>query len=208
MTFKNALPEPRLAPLPADTHPQLAASFQTYIRALGFIPNSVLIMQRKPKLVQALAGLAAAIWDPESEVDRGFKRLVAHVASRASGCQYCMAHTAGGALHMGIDDAKLAAVWEYSTSPLYSEKERVALDVALAAASVPNDVTDELFAKLRAHWTEGEIVEIVATIAMFGFMNRWNDTMATPLEAEPVEVGEKFLASHGWDAGKHARGTA
>jgi uncharacterized peroxidase-related enzyme len=196
-------PQPRLAALPADTHPQLATSFQTYIRALGFIPNSVLIMQRKPKLVQALSNLAAAIWDPEGEVDRGFKRLVAHVASRASGCQYCMAHTAGGALHMGIDEAKLAAVWEYQSSPLYNERERVALDVALAAGSVPNDVTDELFARFRQHWTDGEIVELVAVISMFGFMNRWNDTMATPLEAEPIAVGDKFLAAHGWEVGKH-----
>jgi uncharacterized peroxidase-related enzyme len=201
----RTLPAPRLAPLPVDTHPQLAGAFQAYVRSLGFVPNSVLIMQRKPKLVQALAGLAQAIWDPEGEVDRGFKRLVAHVASRAAGCQYCMAHTAGGALHMGVDDAKLAAIWEYRTSPLFSAGERVALDVAMAAAAVPNDVTDAQFAELREHWSEGAIVEIVATIAMFGFMNRWNDTMATPLEAEPIEVGAKFLAEHGWSAAKHER---
>lgn len=199
------LPSARLEPLPSDHTAELKESFDVYVRALGFIPNSVLIMQRKPKMVKALASLAAAIWDPQGEVDRGFKRLVAHVASRAAGCQYCMAHTAGGALHMGVEEQRLAAIWEYATSPLFSEKERVALDVAMAAASVPNDVTDELFARLRTHWTDGEIVELVGTISMFGFMNRWNDTMATPLEAEPVEVGEKFLSGHGWGVGKHAR---
>jgi hypothetical protein len=41
-------------------------------------------------------------------------------------------------------------------------------------------------------------------VALFGFMNRWNDTMATPLEAEPLEVGEKHLAGRGWEVGKHA----
>jgi hypothetical protein len=40
-------------------------------------------------------------------------------------------------------------------------------------------------------------------VALFGFMNRWNDTMATPLEAEPLEVGEKHLAGRGWEVGKH-----
>ena len=194
----------RIAPLSPDLHPELADSFKVYIKALGFIPNSVLIMQRKPKMVKALAALAATIWDPESSVDLGFKRLLAHVASRAAGCQYCMAHTAGGALIKGVSDAKMAAVWEYNTSPLYSEGERVALDVALAAAQVPNDVTDELFAKLRKHWSDDDIVEIVGVISMFGFMNRWNDTMATPLEAEPIHVGEKFLANRGWAVGKHA----
>ncbi len=78
----------RLDPLPADSHPELADAFATYRRALGFVPNSALILQRKPKVLRALAQLAGAVWDPESEVDRGFKRLLAHVASKAHGCQY------------------------------------------------------------------------------------------------------------------------
>jgi uncharacterized peroxidase-related enzyme len=194
---------PRLAPLSPEATPELKESFEQYRRSLGFVPNSLLIMQRRPKLVSALARLAAAVWDPESTVDLGFKRLLAHVASRAHGCQYCMAHTAGAARKLGVSDEKLAAVWEYQSSPLYSAGERVALDFALAAASVPNEVTDELFVALRRHWDEDQVVEIVAVISLFGFMNRWNDTMATPLEAEPVEVGERFLAAHGWTSAKH-----
>jgi hypothetical protein len=79
---------PRLKPLPIDAQPDLKNAFDTYVRALGFVPNSVLIMQRKPKLVKALSQLAAAVWDTDSEVPLGFKRLLAHVASRAHGCQY------------------------------------------------------------------------------------------------------------------------
>ena len=194
----------RLAPLDEFLHADaLAPAFDQYRRSLGFVPNSVLIMQRRPKVVKALAELAAAVWDPDSEVDRGFKRLLSHVASRAHGCQYCMAHTAGGALHLGVDPAKLEAVWEYQSSPLYSEGERVALDFAIAAASVPNAVDDALFEQMKQHWSEDQIVEITAVVSLFGFMNRWNDTMATPLEPEPVQVGEKYLARGGWAPGKH-----
>ncbi len=202
---KRQLPTPRMQPLPESHTPELKEQFETSRKNLGFVPNSVLIMQRKPKLVKAFAQMYAAVWDPESEVEVGFKRLIAHMASRAAGCQYCMAHTAGGALHKGVDEAKVAAIWEYNSSPLYSAAERVALDFALAAGAVPNDVTDEMFAQLRQHWSENQIVEIVGVISMFGFLNRWNDTFATPLEAEPVAVGEKFLAAHGWDAAKHHR---
>lgn len=194
----------RIEPLAIDLHQdELKSAFDQYKRSLGFVPNSVLIMQRKPKLVKALAQLAAAVWDPESLVNVGFKRLIAHMASRASGCRYCMAHTAGGALHLGVDPAKLEAIWSYSSSPLYSEAERAALDFSLAAASVPNAVDDELFAKMRQHWSDDEIVEITGVISLFGFMNRWNDTMATPLEQEPQKVGEQYLESHGWSTGKH-----
>ena len=114
-----------------------------------------------------------------------------------------MAHTAGGSLRFGIEDSKLAAVWEYRTSPLYTEAERVALDFAVEAAAQPNAVTEESFAKLKRCYSDGQIVEIVGVIALFGFLNRWNDTMATPLEEEPVEIGKKYLAAHGWHVGKH-----
>lgn len=198
-------PAPRIAPLPVEHSPDLQESFEAMRRNLGFVPNSILIMQRVPRLARALAQLTGAIWHPEGEVDRGLKRLIAHVASRTAGCQYCMAHTAGGALHFGIDDRKLAAVWDYQVSPLYSAAERAALDLAVAAGAVPNAATDQMFLELRKHWTEEQIVEIVGVIAVFGFLNRWNDTLATPLEDEPIAVGEKYLAAHGWSAGKHAR---
>jgi len=196
-------PTPHLAPLPPDHSPELKDAFDVYVKALGFVPNSVLIMQRKPKMVKALAALASTIWDPESKVPRGTKRLIAHVSSRTAGCRYCMAHTAGGALHLGVEEQKVAAVWDYQTSPLFTPGERAALDLAVAASTVPNSVTEEMMLEMRKHWDEEQIVEIVGCISMFGFMNRWNDTMATPLEDEPIEVGEKFLASHGWDVGKH-----
>jgi uncharacterized peroxidase-related enzyme len=198
-------PSPRLAPLPVETTPELKDQFEMMKRNLGFIPNSILIMQRRPKMAKALAQMTASVWDPEGKVDRGLKRLIAHVSSRTAGCQYCMAHTAGGALHFGVEDQKLAEVWNYQTSPLYSAAERAALDLAVAASCVPNAATDEMFLELRKHWTEEQIVEIVGVISLFGFLNRWNDTLATPLEDEPIAVGEKFLAPHGWSAGKHAR---
>jgi len=196
-------PSPRLAPLPPD--PALQVQFEASKKSLGFVPNSLLIMQRKPKMVQAWAQMSAAIWDAESKVDRGFKRLLAHVASRAAGCQYCMAHTVEGAIHFGVAEQKAAAVWDYQRSPLYTESERVALDVAVAAASVPNAVTDEMFVQMRKYWTEEQIVEIVGVIAVFGFLNRWNDTMGTPLEDAPLAAGEKYLARRGWTPGKHRK---
>lgn len=73
----------------------------------------------------------------------------------------------------------------------------------MAAASQPNDVTDQLFDQLKAHWSEGQIVEILGVVGLFGFFNRWNDSMATTLEAEPLTIGREHLGATGWDAGKH-----
>ena len=198
-------PAPRLAPLPADHTPEVKDVLENSRKRMGFVPNSQLIMQRVPKMLRGYSQLTAAIWDPEGKVDAQTKRLIAHVTSRSAGCQYCMAHTAEGAAKLGVDQQKLDAVWDYQTSPLFSAAERAALDVAVAAGCVPNAVTDDMFMELRKHWSDDQIVEIVGVIALFGFLNRWNDTFATPLEEEPLEFGEKHLAAQGWDAGKHLR---
>ncbi len=56
---------------------------------------------------------------------------------------------------------------------------------------------------LRRHWSDDEIVEILGVVALFGFLNRWNDSMGTTLEAAAIAVGEGHLAGKGWSVGKH-----
>ncbi len=195
---------PRLKALPPDATPALRNHFDFFLGTLGFTPNSVLTMQRKPRLVEAFAQLNAAVMDPQGEVDLGFRRLIGHVASQVSGCVYCQAHTLLGAKNFGVSDDKLADVWNYNQSPHYSQRERLSLDFALAAASQPNAVTDAQFAELQQHWSDGEITEILGVVAMFAFLNRWNDTMATTLEAVPESVAKAALGGQGWHAGKHS----
>jgi hypothetical protein len=65
-------------------------------------------------------------------------------------------------------------------------------------------VTDADFAELNRHYTDAQIVDIVTVIALFGFLNRFNDTMATELEASPIEAGKRYLSERGWTVRKHA----
>ena len=190
-------------PLPADHSPDLAEDFAIFERILGFVPNSLLTMQRVPGMMKGFGELTKAVMDPNGAVDLGFMRLVAHFASRAAGCQYCEAHSLIAAEIHGISPEKLEAVWEYRESPLYSEAERVALDFALAAGSVPNAVDAELMARMKEHWNEEQIVQILGAVSLYGFLNRWNDSMATDLEEAPVAMGEKVLARGGWTGSKH-----
>ncbi len=183
--------------------PELKAILEHFVTTLGFVPNSLLTMQRVPAIAKAVVTMNRAVFDPAGTVDLGVKRMIGHVASAAAGCQYCRAHTAVSATRHGIDDAKMAAVHEYRTSPLFTEAERVALDFALAAGSVPNGVSDEIYAALADHWTEEQIVEILGVVCMFGVFNRWNDSMATSLEDEPMTVASGLLGSAGWEVGKH-----
>ena len=194
-----------LQPLPPEATPELAEDFAIFERILGFVPNSLLTMQRMPAMVKGFGELTKTVMDPDGPVDLGFMRLVAHFASRAAGCQYCEAHSLVAAKIHGISQDKLDAIWEYRDSPLYSEAERVALDFALAAGAVPNDVNTDLMERMKAHWTEEEIVQILGAVCLYGFLNRWNDSMATDLEASPKAMGERVLAQGGWTGGKHRR---
>lgn len=184
--------------------PELEGVFQLVEGAMGFLPNSMLIMARKPGLVEAFGGLGLAVQGPSALADE-IKRMAAFMASRAAGCVYCQAHTHHQAAHAGIAADKLDAIWDYERSELFSEAERAALRVAQGAAQVPNAVTADDMAALKAHFSDEEIVDLVAVISLFGFLNRWNDTFATALEADPAAHARAHIAGHGWDIGKHAR---
>jgi len=192
-----------LEPLPADSSPELEEDFAIFERILGFVPNSLLTMQRMPGMVKGFGELTKGVMNPDGPVDLGFMRLVAHFASRSAGCQYCEAHSLIAAEIHGIEQDKLDAIWIYQTSPLYTEAERVALDFALAAGAVPNAVDADLMSRMKQHWSEKQIVQILGAVCLYGFLNRWNDTMATDLEEAPRRMGERVLAQGGWTGGKH-----
>ncbi|MDX1625784.1 MAG: carboxymuconolactone decarboxylase family protein [Wenzhouxiangellaceae bacterium] len=195
-----------LEPLPPETTPELEETFGHFREILGFVPNSLLTMQRRPEIVAAFGTLTSAVMDPDGSVDPATKRLLAHFASRAAGCQYCEAHSLIAAGISGLPQEKLDAIWEYRTSELYSDAERAALDFALAAGSVPNGVDEEIMARLKEHWSDDQIVEMLAAICLYGFLNRWNDSMATDLEAAPTELGRRLLARGGWTGERHSAG--
>ena len=198
---------PLVAPLPADHDPAVAELARFFEGTLGFAPNSVLTMMRRPALARAFTELNRAVMTNEGRVTSELKRLVGHVASRVAGCRYCEAHTIRAAARFGTaegaDAARLDAVWQFRDSPLFTPAERAALEFAAAAASVPGAVDSAIAAGLREHWDDGEIVEITGVVALFGFLNRWNDAMATELEAPAAADGQRWLAPQGWQPGKH-----
>jgi len=168
----------------------------------GFVPTSLFAMGHRPEILQAFMMLAGTINGPGT-VDPGLKQLVAYVASNAAGCRYCQAHTSTHAAHAGVDPDKVEHAFEFETHAGFSDAERAALRLARDSALQPNLVTGEHFAALRRHFDERQIVELVAVSALFGFLNRWNDTMATELEDVPRAFAQQHLWRSGWQVGKH-----
>lgn len=196
----------RIAPLTTAELPEKTRADLAYAETLmGFTPNDVLIMARWPALLAAMQQLVEVIYKP-GELDGALKRMVATVVSSASGCRYCQAHTAHGAAKMaGADVMKIAAVWKYQTSPLFSNAKRAALDVALAAGQQPNLVTGAHFRTLEKHFSMQVIMELRGVVSLFGFLNRWNDTLATELKAAPLNFAQTHLRTRDWKPGRHTQ---
>lgn len=194
---------PLVTPLAADHDAEVAELARFFNETLGFPPNSVLTMQRRPEIAKAFIQLNKAVMQNHGRVTSEQKRLIGYIASQTAGCQYCQAHTALAAHRYGASDARIAEVWGYDRSALYTPAEKAAFAFAQAAASTPNAVDEKLAEDLKRHWTDDEIVEILAVVALFGYLNRWNDSMATSIEPGAAAAGETHLAKRGWKPGKH-----
>ncbi len=219
----------KLLPLKSEDLKSFQLLLDTVQDNMGFIPNSMKTMARVPALLGTFTSLSAVLlanpdklspWTAiklniknlswagkfvkkKDRVPLYLRNLVAYMSSKAAGCVYCQAHTANEALHNGVPEEKIKALWEFETHEAFDDNERAAMSFAIAASTVPNQVTEEHFEALRLHFNEEQIVELGGIVALFGFLNRWNDTFATPLEGAPIATAERLLSHQGWSLGKH-----
>ncbi|MEK9678264.1 MAG: carboxymuconolactone decarboxylase family protein [Rhodospirillaceae bacterium] len=159
-------------------------------------------MENWPELRESMNNLFKLVF-PTREVSGELKQLVFTAASLASGCLHCQSH---GSYHLhaiGVSDEKIQALWNYQESDLFSEPERAALDLAYAAGMAPNEVEPGHYVELRKHFTDKQIIEILAVIACGGFLNRWNDTIGTVTDQESIDFANSVLRPVGWEPGKH-----
>ena len=194
---------PLVTPLSAAHDLETKELAEFFNETLGFCPNSVLTMQRRPAISKAFINLNKAVMANEGCVTSALKRMIAWVSSNATGCRYCQAHAIRAAERYGAEKEQLDNIWEYKTHAAFSEAERAALDFSLAASMVPNVVDSKMKETLYKYWDEGEIVEMLGVISIFGYLNRWNDSMGTSLEEDAIDSGNKFLRKNGFEVGKH-----
>ena len=173
-----------------------------YNETLGFCPNSIKTMYIRPEIAYAFIELNKSVMKNKGKVTSDLKRLIGFISSNVSGCQYCQAHTVRAAERYGANSNKLKNLWNYKTSNAFSNKEKITLEFAYKSSIIPNAVDDKLAKELRSYWDDGEIVEILGVISLFGFLNRWNDSMGTEIETPAYESGKKLLKKFSWDAQK------
>lgn len=195
--------KPLVSPLSENASPKAKEMANFYQETLGFTPNSLFTMMHRPRIAEAFLEMNQAVMENKGNVTSALKRLIAYLCSMTAGCRYCEAHAIRAAERYGAEQEKMNNIWDYKTHPAFTDGERAAFDLAIAASSVPNAVSDEIAENMRKYWEDGEIVEILGVIALFGYLNRWNDSMGTQLESPAANSGDQYLKGHGWTVGKH-----
>ncbi len=194
---------PLVKPLSANADLETKKLAEFFNETLGFCPNSVLTMQIRPDIARSFINLNKAVMANKGKVTSALKRLIAYVSSNVTGCRYCQAHAIRAAERYGANQEQLNNVWSYKTHSAFSNAERAALDFSVAASIIPNNVNQEIQDNLHKYWNDGEIVEMLGVISLFGFLNRWNDSMGTTIETDAITSGKTYLDKNGWEVGKH-----
>ena len=180
-----------------EDFPEFEELFNLVESFMGYLPNAYLLMADKPDLMRAFAKMSASVFKDDI-LDIQSKQLIALASSLSAGCKYCQSHTSHGAERAGVPNEKIANILNYQTSSHYEPSEVALLDLAFASGEVPNKANKAHFDQLKEFYSKEQILEVVAVISFFGFLNRWNDTFGTEIEAIPANYLQNELKPSNW----------
>jgi alkylhydroperoxidase family enzyme len=159
---------------------------------------------RWPELTTIFQNLIELVMVSPNNIPRQLRSELFTMASIAGGCQHCQAHGAYTLHLLGADPDRIRDIWTFEQSAAFTDGEKAALRLARDGASVPNAVEPSHFDELRKHYSDRQIVEMLAVISLAGWFNRWNNSIATVTDQESVDWAQANLQAIGWTVGKHA----
>jgi uncharacterized peroxidase-related enzyme len=193
----------KLEQLPMSVRPDVLY----YRSRMGFLPNTIKLYLHTPWIAEHLFRLNNALMrDERGLLSEHFKYRLALVASRDNECEYCTAHHVA-TLRARWGDEEHAVESVLKLEDARDEREAAAFEFVHQASLDPAGVTDELRARLAAHYSPGEIMEIVQVIGFWKMYNTMHTAMAAPLEDPVRELSEwvNVRPAVGPDTGARAR---
>ena len=130
------------------------------------------IWAHQPKMMMGMGKFNQAVRKGNT-VEERIRNLVELKGAQMIGCEFCVDLGSQICRNCGFTDEELLALPRYRHSDLFSEREKLALDYAVAIMRTPVEVTDELFARLQEHFSDKQIVEITALLTLVN-VDRFN----------------------------------
>jgi AhpD family alkylhydroperoxidase len=130
------------------------------------------IWAHQPKMMMGMGRFNQAVRKGRA-VDERTKNLVELKGAQMIGCEFCVDLGSQVCRNSGLSDSELLALSRYCSSDLFTDREKAALDYAVAVMRTPVEVTDELFTRVRSYFDERQLVEITALLALVN-IDRFN----------------------------------
>src|SRR5713101_2362001 len=195
----------RVRSIPSDDlPPDLATIYERFVGLYGPFRNQVAVFAHVPAALRHLMSMLIELREAATLPKRTLELAIVTV-SKLNTCHYCVAHHPPLLVIEGISPAGVDRILDYRNHPEFDERDKLVIEYAIAAWQHPNGVPDALFARLRGHFSEAQVVELTLRITLCGFFNKFNDALGIEEEAEAVERLEALTASAGLpDAGHPA----
>ena len=160
------------AELPAEAR----AVYERFVAGYGPFRNQVAVFAHSPPAVTHLMGLLLDL-RASGTVRRRYLELAIVAVSTLNVCHYCVAHHKPMLMVEGLSSAGVDRVLDYRDHPEFDDTDRLVVEYTIAVTNNPQRIGDALFARLRARFSEAEVVELTLRIALCGFFNRFNDAL-------------------------------
>lgn len=167
--------------------------YDRYVRQRGNVPNMFRTVAHRPEILETMIAHMEAVLNTGT-LPTSLKELVIVRTSQMNRCEYCLASHSLLARKLGYSDDQIAALPHFETSESFTEREKAALRLAERLTRNERPLKDEELAELKRHFTEGEIVELMAASGLFNYFNRFNNLLA--MEPTPAGAGVEPVVTH------------
>lgn len=176
---------PRLSRLGRnDVNEQAGAIYDRYMRQRGNVPNMFRTVAHRPEILSTMIAHMEAVLNTGT-LPTALKELVVVRTSQMNRCEYCLASHSLLAKKLGWSEEQIAGLEQFETRTDFSEAEKAALRLAERMTRNERPLSEAEIAELRQHYSEGEIVELMAASGLFNYFNRFNNL----LSMEPTRPG-------------------
>lgn len=167
----------------SELPPDLAAIYERFAGDYGPFRNQVAVFAHVPAALRHLMAMLMELREAKT-LPKRYLEIAIIVVSKLNACHYCVAHHTPFLTVEGISAAGIDRILEYRDHPELDEVDRVVVEWAIAAWETPNRIRDALYQRLRAHFSEAQVVELTLRTTLCGFFNRFNDALQIEEEAE------------------------
>ena len=170
----------------SELPPELAAIYEQFAGSYGPFSNQVAVFAHVPAALRHLMPMLMELRAAQT-LSKRYLELAIVAVSRLNECDYCVAHHKPFLAVEGLSPAGIDRVLEYADHPEFDAVDRLVVEYAIAVTERPGRLAEAMFARLRRHFSEAQIVELTLRIALCGFFNKFNDALQIEEEAEAAE---------------------